>query len=300
MAFHRGEGRQSTPLVEEGLFTASEAETTGSDSGATRTCVEHSNAAGHPCVRFVKSIFDEIISGIHHGISTAGHWGSALYHKAVRVVNWPREKGCEYYAHIKCNIGNTASSCELETFTLYASSFIPGDRRAERAAGWRWHHQPSQVLVMVEMDESTLNVVDESTLKVCCYRGAVRGRVDALSSSGVSGRSPFAEAPCELFVCARDRDRYTDGREAPSGNAAHLEVVRFEAAVVCAGRCLDRGSSFDSGSRCVGLGRGVTVFRRCRRRRARFVGVLARSAGIRRLRGLASGSPRARERRAGE
>lgn len=125
VAFHRGEGRQSTPLVEEGLFTASEAETTGSDSGATRTCVEHSNAAGHPCVRFVKSIFDEIISGIHHGISTAGHWGSALYHKAVRVVNWPREKGCEYYAHIKCNIGNTASSCELETFTLYASSFIP-------------------------------------------------------------------------------------------------------------------------------------------------------------------------------
>jgi RHS repeat-associated protein len=48
VAFHSGEGKQATPLVEEGLFFQSEAAIEGGSRGVVM-CVEHSKAAGHPC-----------------------------------------------------------------------------------------------------------------------------------------------------------------------------------------------------------------------------------------------------------
>jgi RHS repeat-associated protein len=48
IAFHPGEGKQTTPLVEEGLIFQSEAAAEGSGRNVMM-CIEHSKAAGHSC-----------------------------------------------------------------------------------------------------------------------------------------------------------------------------------------------------------------------------------------------------------
>jgi RHS repeat-associated protein len=55
VAFHPGEGRQASPLVEEGLFFQPESTAEGSatQKHPITVCVAHSTAAGHPCIKYV-------------------------------------------------------------------------------------------------------------------------------------------------------------------------------------------------------------------------------------------------------
>jgi hypothetical protein len=90
-------------------------------------CVEHSTAAGHPCVRYV-SVFSKLLGDLHAGWDDIKHAGENAVHKAVQVVNWLRKEACEKGEPYKCNnITNTASTCEVASFGTMAAGFGPAD-----------------------------------------------------------------------------------------------------------------------------------------------------------------------------
>jgi len=126
VSYHPGEGKQANPLVEEGLLFHTESEENSeADKHVVHVCVEHSKAAGHPCVRYV-DIFGEVIGGLKRGWSAIKHLGSSAVHKAVKFVNWLRRARCDASQRIGCNsIGNVSNGCELAGVTLFAGSFLP-------------------------------------------------------------------------------------------------------------------------------------------------------------------------------
>jgi RHS repeat-associated protein len=128
VAFHPGEGKQASPLVEEGLLFRPEG-LAGSDTGkvAVVMCVERSQSAAHACLRYV-NVFGELVGDLHAGWDAVKHAGAAVVHKAIKVVNWLRKESCEKNNYFSCNsIGNTASTCEVGGFGLMVAGFGPED-----------------------------------------------------------------------------------------------------------------------------------------------------------------------------
>jgi RHS repeat-associated protein len=128
-SYHPGKDAQTNPLVEEGVLFHATGEPEQSDAGtqALAVCVQHSTSAGRPCIKWV-GILSEIGSGLHAAWGAIKKAGSTVYHKAVKLVNWVRKENCEKYTHVGCNsIGNTSSNCEVATFALTITGFVPED-----------------------------------------------------------------------------------------------------------------------------------------------------------------------------
>jgi RHS repeat-associated protein len=105
VAFHPGEGKQASPLVEEGLIFQSEGLAENSGRGNKRrvsVCVAHSTAPAHECIKYV-DFLGEFIGEVKHLAKGAAH---AIVKAAHAVVSWVRSNYSTY----------KDVSCELDAF----------------------------------------------------------------------------------------------------------------------------------------------------------------------------------------